>query len=249
MTELRETMRELRVSQPTRADITVDPPRVWVRLAWEDLGSLVGWGAAYCHPNDTFDRALGIEIAHGRAVKDAAQTLLEMAREPEWTPSEQGGEEMGPGYKCFQCEHFEPSRRNPELGLCHEACVFLQYPHMPACGAFRLREEEPPEDAGDGAGDGGAPGLEERVQALVSKVMDLTDKVDAMDTLASLVQNMHLDALPAVYRRLGTLEACERLDEKRLTRLEQGRDVARREIMSLEMAVERLEARPGDNAA
>ena len=195
MTELRETMRELRASQPTRADITVDPPRVWVRLTWDDLGSLVGWGAAYCHPNDTFERALGIEIAYGRAIKDAAQTLLEMTRKPEWAPSEQGGEEMGPGYLCFQCEHYEQSRRNPELGLCHEACVFLQYPHMPACGAFRLREEEPP--------DGGvletfteAPGLEERVQALETEVA----------SVGSLVQNMHLDALPAVYRRLSALE-------------------------------------------
>jgi hypothetical protein len=75
--ELRRTMRDLRVSQPTRADITVDPPRVGARLVWEDMGSLVGEGAAWCHPNDTFDRGLGIEIAYGRAIKDAAQRLLD----------------------------------------------------------------------------------------------------------------------------------------------------------------------------
>lgn len=196
MNELRRTMRDLRVSQPIRSEITVKPPMVAARLVWDDLGGLDGLGVAFCHPRDTFDRGIGIEIAYGRAVKDAAQTLLEMTGEPEWAPSEDGGEEMGPGYLCFQCEHYEQSRRNPELGLCHEACVFLQYPHMPACGAFRLREEEPPEDAGDGDGDGGGPGLEQRVQALETEVA----------SVGSLVQNMHLDALPAVYRRLSSLE-------------------------------------------
>lgn len=190
MSELRRTMRDLRVSQPTRVDLKVDPPTVWVRLTWDDLGSLVGWGAAYCHPNDTFDRGLGIEIAYGRAVKDAAQTLLEMAREPERTPSEEGGEEMGPGYLCFQCEHFEQSRRNPELGLCHEACAYVEFPHVPACGAFRMREEEPPEDDGDGAGDGGAPGLEERVQALEDRAKRAQQLEEIMADFACRLNNL-----------------------------------------------------------
>jgi len=208
MSELRRTMRDLRAAQPTRAEFKVDPPTVWARLVWEDFGGLVGEGVAHCHPRDTFDRAVGIEIAYGRAVKDAAQMLLVMTGDPELLPSEQGGEEMVV---------------TPEKII-------------------------------------KTPGLEERVQALKS----------AMAELASLVQNMHLDAMPAVYRRLSALEdrvanleaktrlltkrvskleALERLDEKRLTSLEQNREAERIRIERLEMLVEQLQERPGDNAA
>ena len=120
---------------------------------------------------------------------------------------------MAPGYLCWQCEHYEASHRQPELGLCHEDCVFLQYPHMAACGAFRLREDEPP--------DGGV--LETFTEApSLSEALALAERVGALERdlakLSSLVQNIYLSALPAVYRRLGILEARERrLDKEGVT--------------------------------
>lgn len=227
----------------------------------------------------------GGQTDSGRAVKDAAQTLLEMTGEPEWAPSEQGGAEMAPGYTCFQCAYYEPSRRDPALGLCHKDLASLRYAGEAVCSAFRLREEGPPEDAGADAGEKDAAvltftealGLEKRIQALES----------GRASVACLVQNVYEDALPVVHHRLSVLESkirelecevptirreavawtdsleeectelrrrvtdlqkLERLDEKRLTHLEQERDEARGRISRLEFLVEQLQARPGDNA-
>lgn len=253
MSELREMMRELQVSQPTRVYFSVQKPNVWARLVWDDLGGLDGLGGAHCHPNDTFDRPLGIEIAYGRAVKDAAQKLLEMTRGPEWAESEDGGEEMGLGYLCFQCEAYEQSRRNETVGICHEGNPYLVRGGRPGCPAFRLYEGEPPEDAGEVVSGtletfAEAPGLEDRVEALESKVADLDTEarawIEGLQEECTELRSQATDLTVKVdgleretrmlTKRVGKLEALERLDEKRLTRLEQESDAARGRIERLE---------------
>ena len=223
------------------------------------------------HPRDTFDSFTGETIAYGRAVKDAAKKLLARtwslgraaatghvdwdklrkiwadswasAEQRILEPTEPGAEEMAPGYLCWQCEHYEASHRQPELGLCHEDCVFLQYPHMAACGAFRLRAEEPqvepqeesqePQEEQEEcentlfgfpirfAAEQVAPATFAEAPSL-SEALALAERVGALERdlakLSSLVQNIYLSALPAVYRRLGILEARERrLDKEGVT--------------------------------
>ena len=75
MSELREIMRDLRNDWPSKVHVNASPPEVRVRLVWTDLGHLEGDGIAKCHPSDTFDLNLGVTIAFGRAIKDAAQRL------------------------------------------------------------------------------------------------------------------------------------------------------------------------------
>ena len=77
MSELREIMRVLRNDSPSKVDVNASPPEVRVRLVWADLAHLEGEGVAKCHPRDTFDLNLGVTIAYGRAIKDAAQRLLD----------------------------------------------------------------------------------------------------------------------------------------------------------------------------
>jgi len=75
VSELREIMRDLRNDWPSKVHVNASPPEVRVRLVWADLGYLEGEGIAKCHPSDTFDLNLGVTIAFGRAIKDAARRL------------------------------------------------------------------------------------------------------------------------------------------------------------------------------
>lgn len=102
---------------------------------------------------------------------------------------------------CTECVYYERSRRNQDWGICHKGRIpFVQF-HAANCQKFRQRGDRPyisdyqlgeqleaPVEE---------PWLEERVKTLES---DLTE-------LGSLVHNMHLSSLPAVYRRLSALEA------------------------------------------
>ena len=263
--ELRQVMRELRAEVASHSDVRVEPPHVYMWLYWSER-NVSGRGVATCHPRDTFNPDTGETIAYGRAVKDAAKKLLartwshpqpqvignieqdafhramEGALARCWrpvAPTEQGDEEeeRGPWYKCGYCEKFEQSQRDKSAGLCHGNVPYVAYSDNPACGGgFRLREEEPPEDAGDVVTGtletfAEAPGLHERVEALDlhlgrldtetrawtegfyeqytelrGKVTDLEAKVACLPTLASLVENIHRDALPAIYRWRSALE-------------------------------------------
>ena len=107
--ELREIMRELRVTQPSRSVVRVAPPTVRARLFWDDLGRLGGTGEAHCHPRDTFDREIGIEIAYGRAVKDAAQRLLD---DFVGEPPPAGTKTLGDYIPCDEQEAFALDRED-----------------------------------------------------------------------------------------------------------------------------------------
>jgi hypothetical protein len=74
--ELRKVMRELREDVPTHYSVRVEPPHVHVCAFWTGY-NVSGNGVATCHPRDTFDSDTGETIAYGRAIKDAAQRLLD----------------------------------------------------------------------------------------------------------------------------------------------------------------------------
>lgn len=114
--------------------------------------------------------------------------------------------------KCWQCESFEHSRRNEVIGICHEGNPYLVRGGMSGCPAFRLYEGEPPE------GVALEPLAEEDRQ-----VTDLTAKVDGLE-----------EEIRALTQRVGKLEALDRFDDRRATRLCHGLDELRGRIEQLE---------------
>ena len=189
-----------------------------------------------------------------------AREMLESACRPERAPNERGGDPMAVWYKCWQCAEYEPSRRLAGWGICHDGCASLQPGQTVACARFRLHEEEPPEEsyvveADDehvwrmpaGPSHVGIPledaELRRRVEALEEKFADLD-----VPQLASLVHNMHLDALPAIYRRMGTLEEgaaeAERLRKNMNSDIWEALRELRSRIKALEAKVADLDVRP-----
>lgn len=128
---------------------------------------------------------------------------------------------MAVGCMCFQCEAYEQSMRNEVIGICHEGNPYLVRGGRPGCKTFRLRVEKPPEDAGEVATGTletftEAPGLEDRVEALESKVDGLEEETRMLT------------------KRVGKLEALDRFDDRRANRLDHGLDELRGRIEQLE---------------
>jgi hypothetical protein len=187
-------------------------------LYWGDR-ILSGVGVAICHPRDTFDVDVGKPIAYGRAVKDAAQRLLdECVDETSPGPAKTLGDYIpSEGPEAFSLDGSD---------YAYDGTGTQDAPKWNGDLAEKVAE------------------LDSRVVNLECESEKL-DKLSSYLSIRGSELSAAIDDLRShnarATKEIEQLGSCERLDERRLTSLGQEIDTSRRRIERLcESLKERL---------